>query len=226
MLPNAYSEIALPLRIGSRIIGVLDIQTAAPDAFTASDVPLLQTIASQLAVAVENARLFEQAERNLREVRALNRILTGEAWSEYLSERGGGTPLGYEADEHGLRPLPAEADATEVEADGTLSLPISLRGSTIGQLEVVPDADEPDRDEVEAVLEAVAERIALALDNTRLVEQAQRAAWREQIINRVSAKIQHAPDLRSVLRVAVTELSHAFDAPRGFIELGADDDQD
>jgi GAF domain-containing protein len=222
MLPETRSEIAFPLRVGSRVIGVLDIQTAASGTLAVSDVPILQTIASQLAVAVENARLFEQAEHNLHEIRALNRILTGEGWRDYFDQHG--DVSGYEADEDGLRPLPADTETADT-SDGALSLPISLHGSTIGQLEVVPGEDEPDS-QVQDVLEAVAERIALALDNTRLIEQSRRAAWREQIINRVSTEIQRVSDLRSVLRVAVTELSRAFDAPRGFIELVADDDQD
>jgi GAF domain-containing protein len=223
MLPDVRSEIAFPLRVGSRVIGVLDIQTAASGALAASDVPILQTIASQLAIAVENARLFEQAEHNLHEIRALNRVLTGEGWRDYFDQHEGGVS-GYEADEDGLRPLSTDKETTDAP-DGALSLPISLHGSTIGQLEVVPGEDEPDS-QAQAVLEAVAERIALALDNTRLIEQSRRAAWREQIINRVSTEIQRVSDLRSVLRVAVTELSRAFDAPRGFIELVADDDQD
>ena len=66
-LPRTHSEMALPLRSRERTIGVLDVQSVRKAAFTQEDVSALQTMADQLAVAIENARLFEEVQRELAE---------------------------------------------------------------------------------------------------------------------------------------------------------------
>jgi signal transduction histidine kinase len=79
MLPNTASELALPLRLGQRVIGVLDIQSDRRDAFRRDDVILLQTIADQIAPAIEQNRLFaaERQERELADTLAdVSRIIS------------------------------------------------------------------------------------------------------------------------------------------------------
>jgi len=63
LLPDTRSEAALPLRVGERLIGALDVQSRALNAFNQSDMEVLQVLADQLAVAVENGRLFSRQER-------------------------------------------------------------------------------------------------------------------------------------------------------------------
>jgi signal transduction histidine kinase/ActR/RegA family two-component response regulator len=58
-LPRTQSELALPLRVGDQIVGVLDLESTALNAFSAQDVQVLQTLADQIAVAIQNARLYE-----------------------------------------------------------------------------------------------------------------------------------------------------------------------
>ena len=67
LLPNTASELALPLRLGQSVVGVLDIQSDRPDAFRQNDVLLLQTVADQIAPAIEQHRLLA-AERREREL--------------------------------------------------------------------------------------------------------------------------------------------------------------
>lgn len=61
------SELAVPIRLKDKIIGVLDAQSTQLDAFKKIDVFTLQTIADQLAIAIENARLFEAAQVEIAE---------------------------------------------------------------------------------------------------------------------------------------------------------------
>lgn len=63
LLPDTRSEAALPLRVGDRLIGALDVQSRSLNAFNQSDIEVLQVLADQLAVAVENGRLFSRQER-------------------------------------------------------------------------------------------------------------------------------------------------------------------
>jgi PAS domain S-box-containing protein len=76
------SELSVPIRIGaaeSRIVGVLDLQSPQPDAFDATDVTAKETLAGQLAVAINNARLYSQAAQRNRELTLLNRVIAATA---------------------------------------------------------------------------------------------------------------------------------------------------
>jgi GAF domain-containing protein/membrane protein implicated in regulation of membrane protease activity len=216
LLPNTRAEMALPLRVGGEIIGALDIQSIHPNAFADDDVPVFQTMADQLAVAIENTRLFEKAQSNLEAIERLNQQLTGDAWRAYMAGRIQAAPLGYHMGARGLEPI---GDSAAKDAD-TISLPLKVRGEPIGAIDIKPkETQEPPDEEVQAMLEAVAERVAVALDNTRLAEQAQRTAWREQIVNQISAKLQRSHDLQIILRTAATELGRAMGMSRGFARL-------
>jgi hypothetical protein len=61
-LPDTWRELVLPLRIGRRVLGVLDLQSNQTDAFGADDVVVMQSLADQLAIAIRNADLFDAAE--------------------------------------------------------------------------------------------------------------------------------------------------------------------
>ncbi len=74
LLPDSRSETAIPLRIGKRIIGALDIQSTEPNAFSPDAVNVLQTLADQVAVAIDNARSYELAQQAINEMRELDRL--------------------------------------------------------------------------------------------------------------------------------------------------------
>ena len=96
-------EAAYPLKIGATVIGALDLQSRVHGSVFAEDeVPIFQSLADNIAVAIDNARLFEQTEQRLqenqrlieqmrsavREVERLNRELTQQVWTEYLGSKG------------------------------------------------------------------------------------------------------------------------------------------
>ncbi|MFW5696708.1 MAG: GAF domain-containing protein, partial [Phototrophicaceae bacterium] len=68
MLPDTKSEMAIPMVIGDETIGVLDVQASVVDRFTDEDVRIKTTLASQVAIAVENARAFRRIEEARREI--------------------------------------------------------------------------------------------------------------------------------------------------------------
>jgi DNA-binding LacI/PurR family transcriptional regulator/GAF domain-containing protein len=89
LLPDTRSELALPLISRGEVIGAMTIQDARPGAFTEDDITTLQTMAAQLANAIANARLLDQMEESLRELRAATGQYTQEAWRDYLEQRSG-----------------------------------------------------------------------------------------------------------------------------------------
>ncbi|NIS82865.1 MAG: GAF domain-containing protein, partial [Anaerolineales bacterium] len=61
LLPDTQTQLGLPLQIGDRVIGVLDVQHIHPHTFSEDDISVLEVLADQLAVAVQNTRNFEEA---------------------------------------------------------------------------------------------------------------------------------------------------------------------
>jgi PAS domain S-box-containing protein len=74
LLPETRAEAAIPLRIGTRIIGAIDIQSKTPNAFTDDEIAVMQTLADQIAVAIDNARSFELSQQAVMEMRDLDRM--------------------------------------------------------------------------------------------------------------------------------------------------------
>jgi PAS domain S-box-containing protein len=74
LLPDTRAEAAIPLRIGNRIIGVIDIQAKTVNAFAEDEVTVLQTVADQVAVAIDNARSFELSQQAVMEMREIDRL--------------------------------------------------------------------------------------------------------------------------------------------------------
>jgi GAF domain-containing protein len=74
LLPETRSELALPLQVRGRVIGALTVQSTAPRRFTPEVISILQTLADQLAVAIENAQLLRRAEARARREQRLNLI--------------------------------------------------------------------------------------------------------------------------------------------------------
>jgi GAF domain-containing protein len=70
LLPRTRSEMAIPLAAGDKVLGVLDVQDDQPYRFTRTDQDTFSTLAGQIAIALQNASLFEQAERSLAETQA------------------------------------------------------------------------------------------------------------------------------------------------------------
>lgn len=73
-LPKTRSEMALPLIIGDEAIGALTVQSTEEAAFHEEDIDALQTMADQLAVAIQNSKLHRQEERRSRLLKAANRV--------------------------------------------------------------------------------------------------------------------------------------------------------
>ena len=78
-VPNPFlldtrSEVAIPLRIGSRIVGVIDIQSTQAYAFTKDDLSVLQSLADQVAVAIDNARSYELSQQLIKDLREIDQL--------------------------------------------------------------------------------------------------------------------------------------------------------
>jgi signal transduction histidine kinase/HAMP domain-containing protein len=74
LLPETRAELALPLQLGERFLGVLDLQSAKLADFDSDEVTALQALADQVAIALENARLYSELHTNYERLQALERL--------------------------------------------------------------------------------------------------------------------------------------------------------
>jgi GAF domain-containing protein/CHASE3 domain sensor protein len=249
-LPETRSEMALPLRSRGRVIGAMTVQSMQEAAFDEADVAVMQTLADQVAVAIDNAQLFAETQAALQEMEATQRRYLGQAWSEYARS---GAVSGYEySKEYGqaqaevvplgdealpevqqaimnLRPVVGNSDGdpgqTRESSSSVLVAPIVLRGQPIGALGF--RQAEGDRqwsaDDV-ALAETIAEELALAMENTRLLEETQRRAARERLTGQVAGHMREILDVDSVLRTAAREIGEALQLHDLSIQLEMDGD--
>ena len=205
-LAEASSEIALPLKSGDQILGVLDIQSVEPNAFSQEDTNTLPILADQIAIAIQNAILYERSQRALQEAEITSNQASDQAWREYTATI---QTKGYRY--NGIRPEALKESLPSNNGNGTLNHPVQLRGRTIGRLEL--KASNPSRrwteDEL-AILEATAERVAIALEGARLLEDAQKRAARESFLSDIASKLGTSFKLDSILRDTVEELGQTF----------------
>lgn len=210
LLPETRSEMALPLRAAGRTIGALDVQSTQASAFDQSDVAALQGMADQIAVALGNARLFQQTQRALQELDEANRLLVRQGWQEYLTAGEGERQAEFSS--VGVRTM---------ETSGSiLRIPVELRGQSIGTL-VMERGEEGlfwTDDEAQAI-RAIVQQAALALDSARLLEGTQQRAQREQLSAQITTKMRAAPDVPSILRTSLHEVRRALGATHGVIRL-------
>ena len=206
LLPYTRSEIALPLIAGDRVLGALDAQSTREAAFGPEDIETLQTMASQVAIAIENARLFQEAQQNLRDMRAIQQQYLLTSWTNIAEEKSN---LGYEnGDLEGDRPF-QESD-----------FPLTLRDQLIGQINLI--SDEEWTAEEKSMIEAIASQAALALENARLVEESQSTLATERLTNEITAKIWSSSNVDAILQTAVRELGRALNVTEATIELSTD----
>ncbi|RPJ25100.1 MAG: GAF domain-containing protein, partial [Chloroflexi bacterium] len=196
-LPMTRSELALPLLVRNKVLGVLDIQSDKPQAFNADDIDVLQTLSDQVAIAIENARLLDETQAAIVQLEALTSLRTREAWGQKLRERNRVftyTPLGLRAEK-----LPQDEDKA-------VSAPIILRGQKIGSISIARKGDATWSKLDKDLVEEVASQVGLAIDNIRLLEDATQRAKQEQTLGKLATRFSQSLDLDTLLQSAAREL--------------------
>ncbi len=237
-LPHTRSEAALPLHARGQVIGALTVQHTEPGAFDQDTIVVLQTMADQVAVALDNARLFAERQEALEAAQRAYGELSREAWARILRAR---QELGFRSDERGgVEAVDARSGRAEIEqalqtgqtvqGDGLgldgrhpLAVPIKVRGQVIGVLDTYKPAEAGDWTSEEiALLEAIAGQLDAALESARLYQDTQRRAAREQAIRQVTERMRSAVDVETILQTTVTELARALGIPRAYVRLGTE----
>jgi GAF domain-containing protein len=227
-LPETRAELAVPLLFGDQIIGALDVQSTQRDAFDPEQTEVLQTVANQIAVAIQTAQLYEESIRRLEQINANNRQATLRAWQDYVrSQRK--HELTSEVGLHIERSLSVLRRAAmtsgqvvvgEMTENQTtpVAIPIQISGQVLGAVEwEIPSSDFTD-EKLELARE-LASRLAVGLENARLFQESQRAAERERLVNSIAARLTAQTDIHDILQTAVREVGQALRTPQVSIHL-------
>ena len=232
-LPDTRAELAIPLRIGERIIGALDVQSTESNTFDEAQINILQTMADQIAIAIENARLYEESVQRLEEIATSNQQQTARAWNTYMQARRRTNlesqyGINTDIDSSDLREQAIALDETivgEITANNTIpfAVPIRFRGQVLGAAQWELPAKDFD-DEKVLLAEELVNRLALSLDNARLFQESRRAVNRERIVNEITARLTEQSDINEILQTAVREVGQALRVPQVSINLNTRDE--
>jgi GAF domain-containing protein/HAMP domain-containing protein len=248
LLPDTYSEMAVPVVLDGQVVGVLDVQEDKIAGLDESDASLLRSLANQVAVTIRNAHQFEEVETALAEAHALQRQYVQQAWdrtrvtqrgiSRVQYSLGGSTTLPETVISEVRQQVLSKKQLTVVTVnDGdqekdseqvggnvqqAVVAPVNLHGTTIGNLQL----HETDRGrkwtEGElAIVNAVVEQVAQVVENLRLFSETQERASRERLIGEVSDKLRRAPDMETLVQRAVSELAQILGPARTFVRFGS-----
>lgn len=252
LLPDTFSEMAVPIVLEGEVVGVLDVQEDEIAGLDEGDANLLRSLSSQVAVAIRNARLFAEVDTALADARISQERYLEEVWNRtrfstqagtYLYTRPGVTPLAETIQQGAKQQALQQKKPTLISAGNgqsgsdvesqpgqSMVAPVKLGGRTIGTLQLHQLAqDEPgtsawSEDEL-ALVGAVLEQVAQTAENLRLVEETQEQANYERTVGEITDKLRAAPSLNALLEVASRELGQRLGVPYTVLEMGIDSDR-
>jgi PAS domain S-box-containing protein len=214
-LQATRSEMSLPLKIREDITGILDVQSTDPGAFSIADIETLQIMADQIALAIENARLFEQSKKAIANLEALYGQKLRQSWRQQLGTQSRAfyydrLRVTQASRDHikSIKSYQTDEPMIRTDENGShIIVPILIRGQRIGNilLRRQPEEDAWSKEDL-AIAAGTADQIAVALDNTRLLEATQRLVDQEQTISMISTRLSRSMDIDSILRSVVQEL--------------------
>ena len=247
LLPDTKSELAVPIKLGDDVLGVLDVQSDRAGALNENDQLLLEGLCGQIAAAIESTRLREEMADRLRELTTLQRYMSREGWQTYQANKPQNT--GFRFDQAGVQPLaeapnqpPKKVASRPNNAQGaaaplaktentksiqqTVNLPLIVRGEMIGDLGIEEDSQRPLSSEETEFLNAVAEQVAEALESARLFEQTQgaltgqeRLAAELRTVAEVSTVASTILDVDNLLKTVVDLVKSRFDLYHAHVYL-------
>lgn len=233
VLPETRSEMAVPMKLGEQVIGVLDVQSTRRNAFSSDDVDVLTTIADQISSALEKARLLEQYQKIVADLQETARQNTRTAWQRHLRETRKRYAYRYRqmqvesipTDQITLDPiLPGQSQvvAQANQSYSTIRVPIKLRDQVIGMVNLKLSTDRVNNEMVGLVENAI-DRMAISLETMRLLEEIQARSERERMVGDIASKVRAATDIDTILRTTASELGKSLGVSEVLVQLTSHD---
>jgi GAF domain-containing protein len=218
--------------MGDELLGVLAISAGQAGSLDQGDQLLIESLQATVALAIADVSYRQEVEGRLRQLNALQRMLTRQNWQPLGSQRDKAD--GFVYDEQAVRPIQegnligSGESSSLLKSDGTdhrtYVTPLSVSGEAIGALGVRQDPDRPLAPREQELLRAIAEQVTEALQRAQLLERSGSQAMRERMIRDIADKMQRATDMRSLLRIAAEELTRALGASRAYVHMGSEEE--
>ena len=164
------SMIAVPLTEGGQQIGRVEVQPPSERPWTPEEAGLLNAVAQQASLQIQNLRLLDATERARAEAEAATRRFIHENWESFLDGIHQNEQLGYAYDQSSVMPF-----LEPVHTDGGLQEVVKVLDEHIGTLYLQPDPSRPFKEEDKLMVAAIANQVAQQVENIRLLADASRA---------------------------------------------------
>ena len=183
LLPDTRGEMAVPLIVANKVVGVLDMQSIEPGVLNTEILPAFEALAGQLAVAIQNANLVAETEQARAQVESQARRLVREGWDKHMDAIHKPEQLGFVFEHDQVTSLTDVDESQLPEGGKAISAPIAVTGEALGSL-VVELADEASREQTNELVNVIARQVAQQIDNLRLLESAERYRYEAEQASR------------------------------------------
>ena len=237
LLPKTKGELAIPIKMGKRVLGVLDVQSEHANGLSEDDKLLLEGLCGQIAIAIESTNLRNEMESRLFELNVLQGQLSREGWTSYKDSHI--KNAGYQFDHRGVQPFNTSSGVLDVlqisqplkNQNGNLvqsavniqnsamAVPLMIRGESIGRLGIQGDEEKPLSPEDHDFLRAVTEEIAEALEAARLFEETQASLAEQERLTGEMETVAQVSMAASTILETDTLLQSVVDLAKGSFGL-------
>lgn len=227
-LPETKSELAVPLRSRGTVLGAFTVQDSQPNAFDEQSVTVLQQMADQVAIALENARLFAENQKALEASRQVSDEVSQEAWNQYLNATSDIDFLATPQSETQILEEEWQSEMVKTFQVGditqhgakTVHIPIILRNQTLGvvRLRKRDEMGSWSQEEIE-LMDTLVDRLETALETARLYSDTQRQAAHVSLTQEVTDKLHRSLNMDTLMQTLLQEVSSALGASDAFIQL-------
>ncbi len=238
LLPGTKSELALPLIHNGEVIGIIDIQNDQLSAFSPLELKVLKIYADQATILYVKSCLQLQLLKSQEELENSYKQYTQKSWRSYLRQSRQKMAVRYR---QGIleKEMPQSVEVLQAIAEGkpviitqetiptsrratsSVTMPIKLRNQVIGAVHFTLESRQLPDDWM-LLIETISDRLAVALENARLLEEIQTRANREHLVGEISSKIRSSPNVDQVLRTAVSEIGKKLGVDEVMIHLRSD----
>ena len=235
-LPEARSGMALPLVSRGQVMGAMTLQSEREAAFSSEDLAVFQTMADQLAVAIENARLFEDARREARQVNERVRALdclndVGRRIDErpdisdllpWIAER---IPAAMRHAERDVCQVAIEYEEQVYGLPNAVDLPcrlvwgLRIGGELVGRMYIAYTEEHEFLDEDSALLGHIARRVGGYIESRRLLEETRLNAEESAVLYELGQTLSARLDMDQVLEGIYWGASRLLDTTNFYIGL-------
>ncbi len=231
-LPDTKGEVAVPIKFQGEVLGILDVQSEHAGALSQDDVLLLENLAGQIAIAIENAELRDEMQVRIEEIESLYRSISNTGRSAFADENISAAFLPEKGSvEQNIDQWLADIEKsfsqkkasiekfTDNEETPLTIVPVNMRGEVIGALGIQPgDLQELSQEDLK-MLEAVSDQVAQALENARLFRETKNRSDELASLNEIISAASQTLDMKTILETVLKKVLEISSFDGGLITI-------